>query len=65
MQQFMGRCIGAVKRAGIAAKGTGQFSLLIGLSGVELHLSEFYQPTDDPELVEKVVAEARRIANAA
>jgi hypothetical protein len=65
MGQFMGRCVGAIKRAGIAAKGTGQFSILVGEQGRELRLDHFYQPADDPTIVEQVVAEARRITNAA
>jgi hypothetical protein len=65
MQQFMGRCVGAVKRAGISAKGTGQFSIMVGEQRVELRLDPFYQPTDDPALIELVVTEARRITNVA
>jgi hypothetical protein len=42
MQQFMGRCVGAIKKAGIAAKGTGQFSILVGERGSELSLDKFY-----------------------
>ena len=61
MKQFMGRCIGAIKKAGLPAKGTGQFSVLVGEPGIEIHLSEFYQPSDDPLLVEHVVSEARRL----
>jgi hypothetical protein len=61
MQQFMGRCIGTLKRAGIRAKGTGQFSVLIGKRERELRLDRFYQPVDDPAMIEKVVAEAREI----
>src|SRR5262245_35701115 len=36
MQQFLGRCVSAVKKAGIKAKGTGQFSILLGDSRTEL-----------------------------
>jgi hypothetical protein len=64
MQQFMGRCVSAIKRSGIAAKGTGQFSILLGEQRAELRLDQFYQPTDDPTIVEQVVAESRRITNA-
>ena len=64
MQQFMGRCVSAIKRGGIAAKGTGQFSVLVGEQRTELRLDQFYQPSDDPSVVEQVVAEARRITNA-
>jgi hypothetical protein len=63
MQQFMGRCVGVLKRVGIAAKGTGQFSIMIGEQQKELRLDQFYQPNDDPAVVEHVVAEARRITN--
>jgi hypothetical protein len=65
MQQFMGRCVSAIKRAGIVAKGTGQFSILVGEQRSELRLDQFYQPSDDPALVEQVVAQARRITNGA
>jgi hypothetical protein len=65
MQQFMGRCVSAIKRGGIAAKGTGQFSILVGEQRTELRLDQFYQPSDDPAIIERVVAEARRITNVA
>ena len=65
MQQFMGRCVGAIKRAGIAAKGTGQFSIMVGEQRRDLRLDQFYQPSDDPAIIEQVVAEARRITNVA
>ena len=65
MGQFMGRCVGAIKRAGIVAKGTGQFSILVGEQERELRLDRFYQPTDDPAILEQVVALARRMTNAA
>ena len=64
MKQFMGRCIGGIKRVGIAATGTGQFSVMVGEQRAELRLDQFYQPIDDPTLIEQVVAEARRITNA-
>lgn len=63
MQQFMGRCVSAVKRSGIGAKGTGQFSILLGAQRTELRLDQFYEPADDPKVIERVVAEAKRIAN--
>lgn len=62
MQQFMGRCVSAIKRVGIAAKGTGQFSLLIGEQRTELRLDQFYQSSDAPAIIEEVVVEAQRIA---
>ena len=65
MKQFMGRCIGAIKRDGIAATGTGQFSVLVGERRTELRLDLYYEPRNDAMLVEQVVAEARRITNAA
>ena len=42
-QQFMGRCIGAIKKSGIPAQGTGQFSILVGDSQAELRLDEMRQ----------------------
>jgi hypothetical protein len=65
MQQFMGRCVRAIKRAGIAAKGTGQFSVLLGQQRTELRLEQFYQPSDDPAAIEQVVTEARRVTSVA
>ena len=63
MQQFMGRCIGAIKKTGIAARGTGQFSIVVGDHERELMLDGFYQPSDDPGAIERVVAEAKTVAN--
>jgi hypothetical protein len=65
MQQFMGRCVGAIKKAGIAAKGTGQFSVLVGESRTELRLDQFYRPEDDPKLIEQVVQAARQLNGSA
>lgn len=62
MQQFMGRCVGATKRAGIKAKGTGQFSILIGETEAELRLEEFYEPSDNPGAIDSVVERARQLA---
>ena len=42
MGQFMGRCVGAVKKAGIKAKGTGQFSISLNDGKAELNLDQFY-----------------------
>jgi hypothetical protein len=61
MQQFMRRCINAIKRDGIAAKGTGQFSVLIGERKAELQLDQYFQPIDDPTIVERVVAAAKSV----
>jgi hypothetical protein len=62
MQQFLGRCIGAMKKEGIKAKGTGQFSILLGENTqAEIKLSDYYKPEDDPELTLQVVAEAKRL----
>jgi hypothetical protein len=64
MQQFMGRCVSAIKKNGITAKGTGQFSILLGEQSIELRLDQFYQPSDDPSIIEQVVSEARRLTDA-
>ena len=63
MQQFLGQCVGAIKRKGLKARGTGQFSILIGDQQEELALERFYQPHDDPRLVEAVVDEALRMTS--
>jgi hypothetical protein len=65
MQQFMGRCIGAIKRNGVSAAGTGQFSIMVGEQRIELRLDRFYQPSDDPAAIDHVVAEARKLASPA
>jgi len=62
MQQFMGRSVGAIKKAGLLAKGTGQFSVLVGEQHAELHLDRFYQPTNAPEPIQAVVAAAKQLA---
>ena len=61
MQQFMGRCVSAIKKTGIAAKGTGQFSILVGERRAELRLDKFYRPEDDPKLIEGVVDAAKQL----
>jgi len=64
MQQFLGRCIGALKKEGITAKGTGQFSIVLGDAGTEeLHLQHFYRPDDDPALIQAVVSEGRKVSS--
>ena len=66
MQQFMGNCVGAVKRAGIRAKGTGQFSILLGEDRkAELRLDDFWaelQQSEDRAVFEKVAAAAQELA---
>ncbi len=50
MQQFLGRCIGAIKRAGIRAKGTGSFSILLGADQkAELQLDQFWKEYCDSQ----------------
>ena len=61
MQQFMGRCVGAIKKAGIAAKGTVQFSIIVGETRAELRLDKFYKPEDNPKLIEDVVRAAHQL----
>mgnify|MGYP001096594257 CR=1 FL=1 len=60
MQQFLGRCVGAIKKEGIKAKGTGQFSILIGEDGREIFLKDYYKPVEDPLLISLVVEEAKK-----
>jgi hypothetical protein len=64
MQQFLGRCVGAIKKAGIKAKGTGQFSVAIGDLQKELRLDDYYKPFDDPAIVDAVVARAKELVAA-
>lgn len=63
MGKFMGRCVGAVKRAGIRAKGTGEFSILLGEDQkAELRLDEFweeFQNSEDQGVFQKVADAAK------
>jgi len=64
MQQFMGRCIGAIKKAGLRAKGSGQFSVIIGDAGAELILDDYWQQfsaTKDQAVFDRVVAAAKKM----
>jgi hypothetical protein len=64
MQQFMGRCVGVVKRAGIRAKGTPQFSVLVGEAGREILLDEFwarYAANGDEAVFADVVKAAQKV----
>jgi hypothetical protein len=64
MQQFMGRCIGAIKKAGMKAKGSGQFSVLLGDSEVELILDEFwleFSAIKDDAVFVRVVSAAKAV----
>src|ERR1043165_1122545 len=64
MQKFMGQCVGALKKAGIKAKGTGSFSIRIGDDGKnELPLDSFwtrYKESQNSAELDAVVAEAKR-----
>ncbi|HWB03220.1 MAG TPA: hypothetical protein VG796_09365 [Verrucomicrobiales bacterium] len=64
MQQFMGRCVSAIKRSGISARGTGEFSVIVGEKGTEIRLDRFYKPSDDPAAIDNVVAKARKCSEA-
>ena len=62
MQKFMGQCVGAVKKASIRAKGTAQFSILLGEEAVELNLDAFwkeYAHSGDAVVFQKVVDAAK------
>jgi hypothetical protein len=62
MKKFMGQCIGAIKKANIRAKGTGQFSILLGENAVELVLDDFwkeYAGSGDAAVFQKVVEAAK------
>jgi hypothetical protein len=63
MQQFLGRCIGAIKKAGIRAKGTGSFSILLGEhQKAELQLDQFWKEfcdSRDPEVFDRVAEAAK------
>jgi len=65
MQKFMGQSVGALKKAGIKAKGTGQFSILIGEEGKqEINLVPFwsrYIKNQSEAEFDEVVANAKRL----
>ena len=67
MQKFMGQSVAALKKAGIRAKGTGQFSVRLGDEGQkELPLDAFwsrYAKTQSSEEFDAIVAEARLLLN--
>lgn len=68
MQQFMGRCVGAIKKAGLRAKGTGQFSVKVGEAQAELRLDQFwaeYSKSQDSAIFERVVATAKALGRIA
>jgi len=62
MGKFMGRCVGAIKKSGIPAKGTGQFSVLLGENQqAELRLDHFwgrFQKSQDESIFEEVARAA-------
>ena len=64
MQQFLGRCVGAVKKAGIRAKGTGSFSIVLGdHQRAELQLDQFWREfcnSQDASVFVRVVDAARK-----
>ena len=55
MQQFMGRCVSAIKRGGIAAKGTGQFSILVSSSGQSCGSTSFISPATTHRLLSRLM----------
>jgi hypothetical protein len=64
MQRFMGQCVGALKKEGIRAKGTGQFSVRVGENGAaEVILDEFwrrYAKDQDARVFSDVVQAAKK-----
>lgn len=65
MGKFMGRCVGAIKKSGIPAKGTGQFSVLLGEDQqAELPLDRFwerFQKSEDEEVFVEVAQAASEL----
>ena len=65
MQKFMGQCVGALKKEGIKARGTGQFSIQLAEGGKEeLRLDSFwsrYSKSQSASEFAEVVAEAKRL----
>jgi hypothetical protein len=66
MQQLMGRSIGAVKKAGMRARGTGQFSISLDDGTHELLLDEFYarlcdDPSAESAIMEDLVTAAKKM----
>ena len=64
MQQFLGRCVGAIKKVGIKAKGTGSFSVLLGEDQkTELKLDQFWKEfcnSHDSEVFTRVTSAAKQ-----
>ena len=64
MQQFLGRCVGAIKKGGIRAKGTGSFSVLLGEDQrTELQLDRFWKEfcdSQDAAVFSRVAEEAKQ-----
>lgn len=67
MGKFIGRCVGAVKKAGVKAKGTSQFSILLGdQQRSELRLDEFwqeFQESEDEGVFQKVANAAKDLVS--
>jgi hypothetical protein len=67
MQQFLGRCVGAIKKAGVRAKGTGSFSVLLGEEQkAELQLDPFwkqYCESQDTGIFARVAEAAKQAAS--
>ena len=64
-RRFKGRCIGEIKKAGIEAKGSARFAAVLGKQAVELDLEKFYASRNDPQIIENLLAEARKLAEGA
>jgi hypothetical protein len=62
-RRFKGKCIGAMKKAGLEAKGSPGFSALVGAELAEIDLEPFFSRRDEPDIVDTVVAEAQRLAD--
>jgi hypothetical protein len=64
MQQFLGRCVGAIKKAGVRAKGTGSFSVLLGEDQkAELQLDQYWKEfceSQDPSVFGRVAEAAKQ-----
>jgi hypothetical protein len=65
-QQFLGRCVRAIKQAGVRAKGTGSFSVLLGEDQkAELSLDRFwkdYCDSQDADVFARVAEAAKQAA---
>jgi hypothetical protein len=61
MKLFLRRCVSAAKAAGLRAKGSGSFWLIVGQRLSVLDLHPFFERSNDEGVLEQVVQGARQL----